>query len=200
MNPDHVAAQVRERSGLDVQAVTLVRPGTGDVTMPAVWAAMTELGHFWAVEDGQTIELFRAVTRRTTPNDLTSCHSAVEAARRFLVLHPPSQAAQAAQVAHASGEATAGHAGRADGSGMAVRDEQAAGGPPACQACGAAFERRPQIGHGSGSAGGRALCPRCRHAERERLRYQQDPSYRARRLAYSAARYRRGQQASGHNG
>ena len=30
MDPDHVALQVRERSGLDVQAVTLVRSGAGD--------------------------------------------------------------------------------------------------------------------------------------------------------------------------
>jgi len=53
-----------------------------------VWAAMTEHGHFWAVEDGKTLELFRAVARRTSPDDLHACHSAVEAARRFLLLHP----------------------------------------------------------------------------------------------------------------
>lgn len=189
MNPDRVAAHVRERSGLDVQAVTLVRPATGDVAMPAVWAAMTELGHFWAVEDGQTIELFRAVARRTAPNDLTSCHSAVEAARRFLVLHPPARVISA---------------GRVGATAVAVADDDAMqegeslhGGMVTCEACGATFARRPQAGH---AAVGRSLCPRCRHAERERLRYQQDPTYRARRLAYSAARYRRSQQGEGHDG
>jgi hypothetical protein len=35
------------------------------------------------------------------------------------------------------------------------------------------------------------LCKRCRHAERERLRYHDDPQYRARRLAYSATRYQK---------
>src|SRR5687768_1691531 len=88
MDPDHVAAQVRERSGLEVQAVTLVRSGASDELVPSVWAAMTEHGHFWAVEDGETLELFRAVARRTSPDDLLACHSAVEAARRFLLLHP----------------------------------------------------------------------------------------------------------------
>ena len=195
MNPDTVAAHVRERSGLDVQAVTLVRPGTGDLSMPAVWAAMTELGHFWAVEDGQTIELFRAVARRTASNDLTACHSAVEAARRFLVLHPPSP--HAVPVSRAVSVGSAGHP-EADRPAMA--DEELDSGPPTCQVCGAIFARRPQVGHRGATSAGRSLCPRCRHAERERLRYQQDPSYRARRLAYSAARYRRGQQAGSRDG
>src|SRR3954465_11946822 len=88
MDPDRVAAHVRERSGLDVQAVTLIRSGANDELVPWVWAAMTEHGHFWAVEDGETVELFRAVARRTAPDDLLACHSAVEAARRFLLLHP----------------------------------------------------------------------------------------------------------------
>ena len=185
MNPDHVAAHVRERSGLDVQAVTLVRSGTGDVTMPAVWAAMTELGHFWAVEDGQTIELFRAVARRTAANDLTACHSAVEAVRRFLMLHPPPQPSPATHRPVASGAAPDSRA--------SDLGEFAESGSATCQVCGVAFVRRSQAGTG-GSA--RLLCPRCRHAERERLRYQQDPNYRARRLAYSAARYRRSQQGA----
>ena len=186
MNPDHVAAQVRERSGLDVQAVTLVRSGTGDVMMPAVWAAMTELGHFWAVEDGSTIELFRAVARKTAANDLTACHSAVEAVRRFLVLHPPAQT-------QAAGRQTAVVTAEPE-SGARQDDRAMESGSPTCQTCGVTFVRRPQASH-SGSGGlGRSLCPRCRHAERERLRYQQDPNYRARRLAYSAARYRRGHQ------
>jgi hypothetical protein len=190
MDPDHVAAQVRERSGLDVQAVTLVRSRSSDEPTPSVWAAMTEHGHFWAVEDGETIELFRAVARRTAPNDLLSCHSAVEAARRFLVLHPPSACTGldlgVARAGHDPAmpvaDAASGLAGGADVSGLAGLS---------CQACGATFTRRRQS---TGGGSSRVLCPRCRHAERERLRYQQDPRYRARRLAYSAARYRQSQQ------
>jgi hypothetical protein len=180
MDPDHVAAQVRERSGLDVQAVTLVRSGAGDELVPWVWAAMTERGHFWAVEDGETLELFRAVARRTSPNDLLACHSAVEAARRFLLLHPRA----IDMPARAPREISPG----------AEKDPLETNGASgeSCQVCGTTFTRRRQ----SGQAGSvRSLCPRCRHAERERLRYQQDPRYRARRLAYSAARYRQSQQA-----
>jgi hypothetical protein len=184
MDPDRVASHVRERSGLDVQAVTLIRSGAGDDLVPWVWAAMTEQGHFWAVEDGETLELFRAVARRTAPNDLLACHSAVEAARRFQLLHPRA-AETKAKVAESSA-----------GSGAAVNaDARAAGDPSeACQVCGTSFTRRRQSGR---TASTRSLCPRCRHAERERLRYQQDPRYRARRLAYSAARYRRSQQDGG---
>lgn len=182
MDPDHVAAQVRERSGLDVQAVTLVRSGASDELVPSVWAAMTEHGHFWAVEDGETLELFRAVARRTSPDDLLACHSAVEAARRFLLLHPRT-AEVPALVSRQAGP-------RADDGVATAADE----GGQSCQVCGSTFTRRRQ----SSQVGSmRSLCPRCRHAERERLRYQQDPRYRARRLAYSAARYRQSQQAGG---
>ena len=180
MDPDRVASQVRERSGIDVQAVTLVRSGASDDLVPWVWAAMTEHGHFWAVEDGETLELFRAVARRTSPDDLLSCHSAVEAARRFLLLHP--RAAEEAPPSMYAGSASDAVNVPADG-GLA------------CQACGSTFTRRRQQSAQAGT--GRSLCPRCRHAERERLRYQQDPRYRARRLAYSAARYRQSQQGSG---
>ncbi len=195
MDPDHVSAYVRERSGLDVQAVTLVRSGSGDEAMPAVWAAMTEYGHFWAVEDGERIELFRAVARRTAPNDLLACHSAVEAARRFLLLHP---AASERQMSAAQIGATA-HAPRPVGEASTSADgvETSGGGAASCQVCGAHFTRRRQIESASAA---RVLCPRCRHAERERLRYQQDPRYRARRLAYSAARYRQSQQDAEHGG
>jgi hypothetical protein len=184
MDPDRVATHVRERSGLEVQAVTLIRSGASEELVPWVWAAMTEHGHFWAVEDGETVELFRAVARRTAPDDLLACHSAVEAARRFLLLHPravdsmmpTSKPAMTSAVAVESAPGTAGEA------------------TEACQACGTSFTRRRQSGRANAS---RSLCPRCRHAERERLRYQQDPRYRARRLAYSAARYRRSQGAEG---
>jgi hypothetical protein len=180
MDPDRVASHVRERSGIDVQAVTLVRSGASDDLVPWVWAAMTEHGHFWAVEDGETLELFRAVARRTSPDDLQSCHSAVEAARRFQLLHP--RAAEEAPPAQYATAVSDGVNVPADGS-------------LACQACGSTFTRRRQ--QSAQASNGRSLCPRCRHAERERLRYQQDPRYRARRLAYSAARYRQSQQGSG---
>jgi hypothetical protein len=143
---------------------------------------MTEHGHFWAVEDGESVELFRAVARRTAPNDLLACHSAVEAARRFLLLHPRAieEPVAAVQVATPGAERP--------------RSDSVASGETAeaCQVCGATFTRRRQSGRLQST---RSLCPRCRHAERERIRYQQDPRYRARRLAYSAARYRRTQQA-----
>lgn len=181
MDPDRVATHVRERSGLDVQAVTLIRSGASNEPVPSVWAAMTEHGHFWAVEDGETVELFRAVARRTSPDDLLACHSAVEAARRFLVLHPRAieESVAAVHVAAAGAQSS-----RSDS--VAAGDST-----EACQVCGATFTRRRQSGRLQSA---RALCPRCRHAERERIRYQQDPRYRARRLAYSAARYRRAQQ------
>jgi len=41
------------------------------------------------------------------------------------------------------------------------------------------------------------LCTRCAHAERERRRYQNDPEYRARRVAADAERRRRGREAAG---
>jgi len=150
------------------------------------------LGHFWAVEDGQTIELFRAVARRTAANDLTACHSAVEAVRRFLMLHPPAQPSPTPQrpvAAGATSDSPASDLGEFTESGSAT-----------CQVCGVAFVRRAHTGHAGTGGASRLLCPRCRHAERERLRYQQDPNYRARRLAYSAARYRRGQQSASHDG
>jgi hypothetical protein len=182
MDPDRVATHVRERSGLDVQAVTLIRSGASDELVPWVWAAMTEHGHFWAVEDGETVELFRAVARRTSPDDLLACHSAVEAARRFLLLHPraaeaPAAVSQPVPVSTPSLSSPPALAGQST---------------EACQVCGTTFTRRRQTRR---TAASRALCPRCRHAERERLRYQEDPRYRARRLAYSAARYRRSQQS-----
>jgi len=183
MNPDLVAAHVRERRRLDVQAITLVRSGTSEELVPWVWAAMTEHGHFWVVEEGGTLELFRAVARRTAPDDLLACHSAVEAARRFLMLHPrapePMSSAPTMVAPPVTTEST---------TGTVLEPTEA------CQVCGATFTRRRQSTRGPVN---RPLCARCRHAERERLRYQQDPRYRARRLAYSAERYRRTQQAAG---
>jgi hypothetical protein len=172
MNSDHVVAQVRELSGMEIQAVTLVRNGPREATLPRVWAVMTEHGQFWAAEDGSALEMFRAVNRPTPSSPLT-CQSAVEAARRFLALHPRSVATQAHRPAAAEGLP-------AEAASTSTSN--------VCEVCGEAFmrrSRRPQP---------RSLCARCRHAEHERLRYQQDPRYRARRLAYSANRYRDRQQ------
>ena len=168
MDPDHVVAQVRELSGMDVQAVTLVRTGPRETALPRVWAVMTEHGQFWAAEDGARLELFRAVNRPANSNPLT-CQSAVEAARRFLALHPrPTMAPTPAAL---------------------TPEASAIGSTETCEICGESFTRRVR------RAQTRTLCARCRHAEHERLRYQQDPHYRARRLAYSAARYRERQRS-----
>src|SRR5215212_4741628 len=147
MDPDHVEAHVRELSGMDVQAVTLVRAGPRETAIPRVWAVMTEHGQFWVAEDGAALELFRAVSRPATPNPLT-CQSAVEAARRFLALHPRPATTPAP-----------------------APEAQAVGSIETCEVCGETFTRRVR------RAQLRTLCARCRHAEHEPLRYQQDPRY-----------------------
>ncbi len=177
MEPEEVAAHVRELIGMDIQAVGLVRARTRGEPAPRVWTVMTEHGYFWLVEDGEASELLRAVQQRSTPASASACHSAAEAARRFIDLHPRATPAepQAGDVAaHATTDA---------------------GRSFSCKTCGAEVTRRRQVERTA-----RALCPRCRHAERERLRYQQDPHYRARRLAYSAARYRQTQATAGTTG
>jgi hypothetical protein len=127
-----------------------------------VWTVMTEHGHFWLAEAGGAIEVFRAIRGRGAQVGAGSCASPAEAARRFIELHPEVDAA--VQVELPDPTATF-----------------------PCRTCGAlVVMRRPS------QRTGRELCKRCRHAERERERYHSDPEYRARRLAYSAARYRRG--------
>ena len=174
MQPEEVAARVRELVGMDVQAVGLVRARTRGEPAPRVWTVMTEHGYFWFVEDGATAEVFRAVQQRSLPASPSACHSAAEAARRFVDLHPRETTAE-----RPASEVEARETG-----GMARSF--------LCETCGVLVTRRRQAERTA-----RALCPRCRHAERERLRYQQDPQYRARRLAYSAARYRQSQGAAG---
>ena len=172
MQPEEVAARVRELIGMDIQAVGLVRTRTRGEPAPRVWTVMTEHGYFWLVEDGVATEVFRAVQQRSMPASAAACHSAVEAARRFLDLHPRETVAEQPP------------------SDVAARETNGASRTFLCEACGAPVTRRRRVERSA-----RALCPRCRHAERERLRYQQDPQYRARRLAYSAARYRQSQGA-----
>jgi hypothetical protein len=127
-----------------------------------VWAVMTEHGHFWLAEAEGAVEVFRAIRGRGAGADATSCASPAEAARRFIELHPEAEAAAQAEAPDPTTTFT-------------------------CRNCGALVVlRRPT------QRTARELCKRCRHAERERERYHSDPEYRARRLAYSAARYRRG--------
>ena len=174
MEPEEVAARVRELIGMDIQAVGLVRARTRGEPAPRVWTVMTEHGYFWLVEDGAATEVFRAVQQRSMPASPSACHSAAEAARRFVDLHPRG----------APAEPTASDVeSRETGNGCRTF---------LCEACGVEVTRRRQVERTA-----RSLCPRCRHAERERLRYQQDPRYRARRLAYSAARYRQTQATAG---
>lgn len=170
MQPDEVAASVRERVGMDVQAVGLVRARARAGPAPRVWTVMTEHGYFWFVEDGIETEVFRALQQRGIPASTSACHSAAEAARRFVALHPP-VADQARPTPPA-----------------ALDETDAPARSFLCEGCGTLVTRRRQVDRPP-----RPLCPRCRHAERERVRYQQDPHYRARRLAYSAARYRQTQ-------
>ena len=174
MQPEQVAASVRELIGMEVQAVGLVRARTRGEPAPRVWTVMTEHGYFWFVEDGSATEVFRAVLQRSMPASPSACHSAAEAARRFIDLHPRETVDE-----EPPGEAVA-------------HETVGTARSFLCEACGALVTRRRQVERSA-----RALCPRCRHAERERLRYQQDPQYRARRLAYSAARYRQSQGAAG---
>ena len=171
MESHEIAVHVRERLGMEVQAASLIRARARGVPMPRVWAVMTEHGHFWLVEDSGLVELFRAVPSRATPTGLSGCTTAAEAGRRFLELHPTARRPEPRPATNDAPRAP---------------DDMSF----TCQACGAWVTRRRRS---EGSA--RQLCKRCRHAERERLRYHDDPQYRARRLAYSAARYR--QQGSG---
>jgi hypothetical protein len=162
MQSHQVAAQVRERLGMEVQAVSLVRGRSRAAWSGHVWAVMTEHGHFWVVESGGIVELFRVAQAEDPILRSISCASPTDAVKRFLELHPEVRAATAAS---ASQEGAISFT---------------------CRTCGIEVTLQRWTERAS-----RELCKRCRHAERERLRYQTDPDYRARRLAHSAARYRR---------
>jgi hypothetical protein len=157
------------RERLGVEAQAVTLARAGAGRAPAVWAVMTEVGRFWVVARAGRVELFRDATPGAA---YARCATAATAARRFLELHPVGT-----DVASAEDTAPAGDDGRSS----------------ACRACGAdVIRRRP-------SRPRPPLCRRCAHAERERLRYQADAEYRARRLADAAARHRqdRGEPAPG---
>jgi len=162
MELDAVTAYARERLGLELQAVTLLRrPGSGRGP-PGVWSLMTEHGAFWLVEEDGQVELFRATHDRRNPF--------LEAARRFRELHPEKPpVATAPPTADAPLTPVQALARR-------VFD---------CRLCGRSVTPRRVSEHVT-----RQLCPPCAHNTRERERYHDDPEYRARRVAYSETLYR----------
>ena len=163
MEPRQVAEAIRERLGMELQALSLVRGGWPDWQTPRVWTVMTEHGRFWAVEGTHDVELFRAVPSRALRSNPSDCASPAEALRHYLALHPQAADSPASDAAE--------------------RESYT------CRNCGVGVGARRRSERTS-----RQLCRRCYHAECERVRYQNDADYRARRLAYSAARYRQSHQ------
>ncbi len=162
MELEEVTALARERLGLELQAVTLLRrpgPGRGP---PGVWSLMTEHGAFWLVEQDGQVELFRATHTDRNPSP--------EATRRFRELHPEkSPVATVPPTADAPLTPAQAPARR-------VFD---------CRVCGRSVTPRRVSDHVT-----RQLCPPCAHATRARERYRDDPEYRAHRAAYSETLYR----------
>jgi hypothetical protein len=76
MELDEVTAHARERLGMEIQAVDLLRARRAGGRAPEVWSLLTEHGNFWLVEGGGAIELFRATYNGPQP------------VQRFLELHP----------------------------------------------------------------------------------------------------------------
>ena len=164
MGLDEVTVHARERLGMEIQAASLLHSRPVGSRSPVVWSLMTEHRWFWLVEEAGAIELFRA-THHGPP-------AVAEATRRFLELHPTGPERPAAPPA-------------------APRPRRAAARPAAipndeesarfdCRVCGEeVVTRRGTV------LADRQLCTQCRHAERERLRYQDDPEHRARRRAYA---------------
>ena len=83
MQLDEVVAHARERLGLEIQAVSRLRPATARRRRLEVWSLLTEHGRFWLVEEGgavEAVELFRDVPG--------GARSAAMAVQQFLDLHP----------------------------------------------------------------------------------------------------------------
>jgi hypothetical protein len=158
MDAQQVAEHARERLGTEIQAVTRARAAPASSQPPKAWSVLTEHGYFWLVEQDGEVELFRM----THEHRALSARQAVE---RFLNLHPEWRAPSPA-----------------DRPGPAATSPPAAGPSVAtCRRCEAPISRRRQA-----RAADPGLCTRCAHAERMRLRYQNDPEYRARRSANTA--------------
>ena len=160
MELDEVTEHAHERLGLEIQAVSRLRPTTARHRRLEVWSLLTEHGRFWLVEEGGAVELFRAAHGDS--------RSTAVAGRQFLQLHPEGPEAPATPR-------------------IARRDTPRASTPSAydCHGCGIRVtpQRRSEMAD-------RQLCRRCRHVERARERYRDDPEYRARLLATRRARYR----------
>ena len=161
MQLDEVATHAHERLGLEIQAVSRLRPATARRRRLEVWSLLTEHGRFWLVEEGGAVELFRRF-----PGDSGSTTVVV---RQFLQLHPDGPEAPATPR-------------------VTRRVTPRASKPSAyhyCRTCGTRVtpQRRSEMQE-------RQLCRRCRHVERERERYRDDPEYRARLLATRRAWYR----------
>jgi hypothetical protein len=160
---DEVAAYVRDRLGMDPQAVARARRGVPAGWAGRVWDVMTERGNFWLVEDGAAVELFLAFAPTGPTSPTARYPTPARAVARFLELHPadPDAATRAPPTDDAPIRLT-------------------------CHSCGVEVSSiRPP------AAVERLLCTRCRRAERGRERYRTDPEYRARCLAKSAAYGRR---------
>ena len=160
MELDEVTAHAHERLGLEIQAVSRLRSLRMGRRRLEVWSLMTEHGRFWLVEEGGAVELIRDVPGRA--------RSTTMAVRQFLQLHPEGPAAPATPR-------------------VARRATPRAPAPSAydCRTCGVRVtpQRRSVMAE-------RQLCPRCRHLEREREHYRDDPEYRAHVRATRRARYR----------
>ena len=82
-----MVAQARERLGMEIQAVELVRVRRSGSRLLEVWSLLTECGSFWLVEMAGAAELFRGFPGGTG--------SAAVAVQRFLEVHPATQPAPA---------------------------------------------------------------------------------------------------------
>ncbi len=176
MDVQHVTAYARERLGMEIQAVTHLGARLAGTQRLEVWSLMTEHGWFWLVEGAGAVELFRSVHHGPP--------AVAEATRRFLELHPirPAQPAPWPPLAAETPAVPQLHTPRPRAAPVLYD----------CRSCGVGVVTR----RGSVLAD-RQLCKQCRHAECERVRYQNDPEARARRRAYNAAYYQRSREGGG---
>ena len=87
MQLGEVAALARERLGMEIQAVELLRVRADGSRAPEVWSLLTEHGHFWLVEGAGAVELLRAPVAG-------GARSVAAAVGRFLQLHPQQRPAR----------------------------------------------------------------------------------------------------------
>jgi hypothetical protein len=85
---DEVAAYVRDRLGMDPQAVVPARRGVPAGWAGRVWDVMTEGGTFWLVEGGAATELFLAFAPSGPTSTTVRYPTPARAVARFRELHP----------------------------------------------------------------------------------------------------------------